>query len=54
MKVKELIKKLESVDQDLHVIVDFDSHGYYDLEKVKVVKDQEGDKFLNLKSSNES
>jgi hypothetical protein len=58
MKVRALIKKLEKLEKKIgnkEVIIDFDIHGYYNLEKVKIVKDEDSEALLiNLKSSNES
>lgn len=58
MKLKTLIKrlqKLEAKHKTVDVIVDFDEHGYFNLEKVKVVKDKETKKvMINLQSSNET
>lgn len=60
MKLSKLIEKLQKIQKqvkiDPDVIIDFDEdNGYYNLEKVGMVADDEsGELLLNLKSSNES
>lgn len=56
MKVKELIKKLQKLDDNSRVVIDFDPEvGWFELEEVKLVTDpDDGEVFVNIKSSNES
>lgn len=53
MKVRELVKKLLKVNQDLEVQIDTDEVGFFTLEKVKVLEVDNDEFVLNLKSSNE-
>ena len=53
MKVRELVKKLLKVNQDLEVQIDADEVGFFTLEKVKVLEVDNDEFVLNLKSSNE-
>ena len=55
MTVRELEKALSKIkNKNLRVVVDADENGYYSLEKIEVVNDEDGNEFLNLDSSNES
>jgi hypothetical protein len=54
MKVKQLIEKLKEVNQEADIIIDGDTNGWYDLEKVDIYNDEDSDKaMVNLISSNE-
>ncbi len=60
MKLKTLIKKLQKLEKDhknADVVVDFDENGFFNLEKVIIVRDGDDDApgkmLVNLKSSNE-
>jgi hypothetical protein len=64
MKLKTLIKKLQELQKrygkNFDIVIDHDEHGYYNLEKITIVRDSDGDDppigktMINLKSSNES
>jgi len=43
MKVKDLIKKLKAFNQDMEVVLDADSDGYYFLEEIVVYTEDEDD-----------
>jgi len=59
MKLNQLIAKLETIRNNLRpvelnpeVLIDCDENGFYNLEKVRIIKDED-DTYINLKSSNE-
>ena len=54
MKVSELIKKLEELDQDIEVVIDVDENGWWGVEDVTTVKEGGNIIFANIVSSNES
>lgn len=55
MKVGKLIQKLQKMDPEMDVIVDYDENGWYNLEGVELRALQEDDgEAVNLKTSNES
>lgn len=58
MRLKTLIKRLQALENEhanTEVVVDFDENGFYMLEDVGFVKDENNDDkpYINLKSSNE-
>lgn len=53
MNVGRLINLLEGMDSNLEVVVDLDENGFYNLVKVELATDEEGDEVVNLVSSNE-
>lgn len=55
MKKNELIRKLQKIEGNLEIRVDFDDNGWFELEKVSVLTDDDegGCLFINVKTSNE-
>jgi hypothetical protein len=49
IELKELHEKHGNID----VVIDHDENGYHNVEKVKKITD-DGNEFINIKSSNES
>lgn len=57
LKVKDFIKKLTGLDQELEIVVDMDENGWYtveDLAVIKVTEEELGNTVLNIKTSNNS
>lgn len=54
MKLKELIKKLESLEDmgEEEVGIGGDGEGYWGLDRVEVHTDTEGNRYINLASDN--
>ena len=50
MTVKELIEKLETMDQNANLVIDYDDNGFYNLIGVDA---SIGESMVNLVSSNE-
>ena len=43
MTVKELIKELQELEQDLDVVLDHDFYGWLDLENINIMQPTSGD-----------
>jgi len=48
--LKELLKK----HGDLDIVINANSDGWYNLEEVDIFKDEDGEEFINLSSSNDT